>query len=118
MREISTRKKPGTQGTHVPGTQANQWGFQAVSCVWVAIPITSLQEFLEENKNTLLLISLVESKIYPERKGPVLSIMLHVPLLSFWFAQERGFYCLEAREESIMERCSVVLTFESVDEIL
>ena len=31
-------------------------------------------------------------------KGPVLFIMLHAPLLLFWFAQEQGFYCSEVCE--------------------
>ena len=31
-------------------------------------------------------------------KDPVLPIILHTPLLLFWCAQERGFYCSEACE--------------------
>ena len=34
----------------------------------------------------------------PQDEDPVLSIMLHAPLLLFWFVQERGFYCSEACE--------------------
>ena len=33
-------------------------------------------------------------------KDPVLAMMLHAPLLLFWFAQKRGFYGSEAREAS------------------
>ena len=49
-------------------------------------------------------------------KGPVLPIMLHAPLLLFWFSQERGVYCflvlfalqtMESSEFSTSQKCEV-----------